>query len=262
MQFCWTHTKFIISDSIEIKIKPGISNKSRIMSNKIRFKIDDVICEGEKGQYIVDAARENGIYIPTLCNIPEVKPRGACRICTVKVNGRPMTACTTPLVDGMEIENDIPELKEIRKAIIEVLFVEGNHFCPSCEKSGNCMLQALAYRLQVMAPRFPYDFPVREIDASHPKIIKDQNRCILCKRCIKTIKDEEGRSLFAFHNRGHKLRVHVDPELADKMTDELAKAAMEVCPVGSILVREQAYNVPIGERTYDKEPIGSDIENK
>ena len=234
--------------------------KIKKMSNKIRFKIDGVTFEGEKGQYIVDAARENGVYIPTLCNIPGIKPQGSCRMCTVKINGRPMTACTTPLVDGMEIENDIPEIREIRKAIIEVLFVEGNHFCPACEKSGNCMLQALAYRFQMMAPRFPYSFPVKGVDASHPKIIKDQNRCILCMRCIKSIKDEDGKSIFAFYRRGHKLRVHVDPELAGKLTDELAQKAMDVCPVGSILVKEKGFDVPIGKRAYDKVPIGSDIE--
>jgi len=232
------------------------------MSEKIRFRIDGVVCESTKGQYIVDAARENGIYIPTLCNIEGVKPRGACRVCTVMVNGRPMTSCTTPVVDGMEIENDIPEIKEIRKAIIEVFFSEGNHFCPSCEKSGSCMLQALAYRFQVMAPRFPYEFPRKEIDASHPKIIKDQNRCILCKRCIKSIKDENGRSIFAYHGRGRHLEVRVDPELANKLTDELAQKAMDVCPVGSILVREKGYDTPIGERKYDTQPIGSEIENK
>lgn len=230
------------------------------MSDKIKIIIDGVICETLKGTYIADAARENGVYIPTLCNIPGIKPRGSCRICSVKVNSRFMTACTTPVAEGMEIENNTPEINEIRKAIIEVLFVEGNHFCPSCEKSGNCMLQALAYRLQMMVPRFPYEFPVREIDASNPKIIKDQNRCILCKRCIKAIKDEEGRSYFAFYRRGYKLRVHLDPEMAESMTDEKAREAMDVCPVGSILVRDKGYDVPIGQRKYDKLPIGSDIE--
>lgn len=230
------------------------------MSNKIRIKIDGNIIEAEKGQFIVDAARDNGIYIPTLCNIPGIKPRGSCRICTVMVNGRPMTACTTPIAEGMEIENDIPEIREIRKVIIEALFVEGNHFCPSCEKSGNCMLQALAYRFQMMVPRFPYNFPTKEVDASHPKIVKDQNRCIMCKRCIKAIKDEKGRSFFAYYKRGHKLEVHVDPDMAMEMTDEIAQKAMEVCPVGSILVKEKGYDVPIGKRLYDKMPIGSDIE--
>ena len=232
------------------------------MSDTIKIKIDGVVCEGRKGLYIADIARENGIYVPTLCNIPGIKPRGACRICTVKVNGRFMTACSTPAVDGMEIENNTPELNEIRKAIIEVLFVEGNHFCPSCEKSGNCMLQGLAYRFQMMVPRYPYEFPVREVEAWHPRIIKDQNRCILCKRCIKAIKDEEGRSYFAFYKRGHKLRVHADPEMAATMTEAKAQEAMDICPVGSILVREKGFAVPIGQRKYDQLPIGSDIETK
>ena len=231
------------------------------MDDIIKFKIDGKICTARRGQYIVEAAADNGIFIPTLCNVPGLKPKGACRICTIMVNGRPMTACTTPVFDGMEIENDIEEIQNIRKSIIEMLFAQGNHFCPSCEKSGNCMLQAYAYRYQMMVPRFPYAFPVKEVDASHPKIIKDQNRCILCKRCIRTIKDENGKSVFAFKKRGKELSVVVDPELGSKLTDELAAKAMEICPVGSIILKEKGFDVPIGKRTYDNEPIGSEIEN-
>jgi len=113
-----------------------------------------------------------------------------------------------------------------------------------------------------MVPRFPYAFPVKEVDASHPKIIKDQNRCILCKRCIRAIKDENGRSIFAYQKRGQKLCVVVDPELAANLTDELAEKAMEICPVGSIIKKEKGFEVPIGDRTYDDQPIGSEIENK
>lgn len=230
------------------------------MSTIVRFNIDGDECMAESGQYLVSAAAANNKYIPTLCNYKGVKPKGSCRICTVKINGRFMTACTTPLADGMVVENNTPELNEIRKAIIELLFVEGNHFCPSCEKSGNCELQALAYRYQMMVPRFPYQFPVREIDASTPKIIKDQNRCILCKRCIRAIKDEQGRNIFAISRRGHHALVVVDPELGSKMSDELAKKAVEICPVGSILSREGSYSMPIGTRKYDTEVIGSEIE--
>jgi len=232
------------------------------MSTLVKFKIDGVECMAERGIFIVEAARENGIYIPTLCNIRGVKPRGSCRICTVMANNRPMSACTTPIVDGMEILNNTPELNEIRKAIIEALFVEGNHFCPSCEKSGNCELQALAYRFQMMVPRFPYMFPVKGVDASNPKIIKDHNRCILCKRCIRAIKTEDGKNVFAFKKRGIKLEIILDPELGNKFTDELAQKAIDICPVGAILPREKGYNVPIGERKYDKVVIGSDIEKK
>ncbi len=229
------------------------------MSNLIKFKIDGNECMAEAGTYIVEAAHQNGIYIPTLCNMPGVKPKGSCRICTVKINGRLMTSCTTPVTDGMEIESNSNDINELRKSIIELLFVSGNHFCPACEKSGNCELQALGYLYQMMVPRFPYDFPKREVDASSPFIIKDQDRCILCKRCIKSIKDEEGRSYFAFHNRGNHLEVVLDKELAANMTKETAELAMNNCPVGSIIVKEKGFVVPIGQRKFDKKPIGSDV---
>ena len=106
------------------------------MSQFVRFTIDGTECMAAKSQYIVEAAKENGIYIPTLCNYPGVKHKGGCRICTVRVNGRLMTACTTPVAEGMNIENAVKDIMELRKSIVELLMVEGNHFCPACEKSG------------------------------------------------------------------------------------------------------------------------------
>lgn len=231
------------------------------MSKTVKILIDDRELTAEKGQNIIDVAHANGIYIPTLCNFPGIEPKGSCRICTLRVNGRLMTACTTPVANGMNIENNADDINELRKSIIELLFVEGNHFCPSCEKSGDCELQALAYKFKMMAPRFPYMFPVRKVYASNPKIIKEQNRCILCKRCIRSIKDDKGRSIFAYRRRGNKAEVIVDKRLGRKLTDELALKSMQVCPVGSILVKEKGFAVPIGERRFDKKPIGSEIDN-
>ncbi len=230
------------------------------MSNTIKFKIDGKEIVAELGQTIVEAAHANGVYIPTLCNFPGVPPKGGCRMCTIKINGRFMTSCTTPAADGMEIENNTDEINDLRKSIIELLFVSGNHFCPACEKSGNCELQALGYRYQMMVPKFPYSFPLKEVDASSPKIIKDQNRCVLCQRCMKTIKTEDGERYFAFSNRGDKLEVIMDPDLGEKMTDEIAQLAMDNCPVGSIIKKEVGFVEPIGTRKYDKEPIGTDID--
>ena len=232
------------------------------MSKQVKITIDGVECIAEKGQFIVQVAKDNGIYIPTLCNYGGTKPHGSCRICNVRVNGRLMTACTTPVAEGMEIENNIPEINELRKAIIELFFVDGNHYCPACEKSGNCELQALGYRYGMLAPRFPYQFKDLQIDASHPKIIKDQNRCIKCKRCIRTIKDSKGRNIFAYKKRGENVQVVVDPVLAHELDDELAQKAMDVCPVGSIIVRGKGFSTPIGARKYDTQPIGSDVENQ
>ena len=230
------------------------------MNQLIKFKIDDVECMGQKGQYIVDAARENHIYIPTLCNIPGVKPRGACRVCSVRVNGKLMTACTTPIVEGMDIQSKTTDIEDLRKAVIELLFTEGNHFCPSCERSGNCELQALGYRYQMLVPRFKFQFTNRAVEASHPKLIKDHNRCILCKRCIRAIKDEKDRSLFAFGKRGHNVTINIDTKLSKDMSDEQAKTATEICPVGAILRKEEGFKDPIGSRKYDMTPIGNEVE--
>ncbi|MBI2428826.1 MAG: (2Fe-2S)-binding protein [Ignavibacteriales bacterium] len=227
----------------------------------IRIIIDGKEYLSRSGVYLIDVARENRIFIPTLCNISGVKPRGACRMCTVSVNGRYMTACTTPVSEGMEIKTNTPDLHDLRKAILEIMFVEGNHICPVCEKSGNCDLQALAYRFQILVPRFPYSFPKRTIDAENPLLVKDHNRCILCKRCIRTIKDEQGRSFFAFRKRGHKLEISIAHHLKDHLNKEIAQRAVDVCPTGALLKKESGYNIPISERKYERTPIGSEIES-
>jgi [NiFe] hydrogenase diaphorase moiety small subunit len=231
------------------------------MSETVKFTIDGKDCQGTKGQYLVDAAADNGVYIPVLCHMRDLVPAGSCRICTIKVNGRNMAACTTPIDEGMAIDNNIPELLDIRKAIVEMLFVEGNHFCPACEKSGNCDLQGLGYKYQMMVPRFPYAFERREMDATTPKIFLERNRCIFCKRCVRVIKDAEGRNIFAFKGRGDTLQINIDRKLAANMTDETAQKAMDICPVGAILRKEVGFVQPIGERKYDLAPIGTDIEN-
>ncbi|MFC2107691.1 2Fe-2S iron-sulfur cluster-binding protein [Bacteroidota bacterium] len=231
------------------------------MSEKIKFTIDGKECLADKGQHILEAAKANGVYIPSLCHVDGVKAAGSCRICNVSVNGRNMTACTTPVANGMNIANDTPELQEMRKVIIEALFVAGNHFCPACEKSGNCELQAMGYRYTMMVPRFPYEFPDKGVDAESKYFYHDRNRCILCKRCIRTIVKDD-KNVFAFENRGGEhLRVVIDKELASQLTEEEALQAMEICPVGAILKKERGFYSPIGERKYDKKPIGNEIEN-
>ncbi len=107
-----------------------------------------------------------------------------------------------------------------------------------------------------MSPRFPFQFNEYPIDASNPKIYHDHNRCILCKRCIRIIKDKNGKSIFAFENRARKIRINFDSKLGDLLTDELAEKAMEICPVGSIIVKEKGFNEPIGTRKFDCTPIG------
>jgi [NiFe] hydrogenase diaphorase moiety small subunit len=229
------------------------------MASFIRFTLDGKTCLAEEGMYLVAAAKENGIYIPTLCNYPGIPPKGSCRICTVLVNGIGQTACTTKVVEGMTVQTSTPELEEFRKSVIEILFAEGNHLCPSCEKSGSCELQALAYRYRVTVPHFPYLFPKRDVEAWHPKLVKDHNRCIQCKRCIRGIRNAAGHALFAFGKRGDKVVINIDPETSRDISDELAQQSMDMCPVGAILRKEKGFDVPIGKRKFDRNPIGSDV---
>jgi len=172
-----------------------------------------------------------------------------------------MASCTQPLSEGMVIENNTPQVIEYRRAIIEMLFSEGNHFCPACEKSGNCELQALAYRYSIMVPRFPYQFPQRQIEA-YPGFLLEHNRCVQCQRCVRAIQTEDGRKIFAMKNRSKDVRVNVDPKLAAKLSPDQIQKAMDICPVGAILKKEVGFIRPIGQRKYDRQPIGSEIEGK
>ena len=229
------------------------------MASFVRFTLDGKTCLAEDGAQLVAAAREAGVYIPTLCNYPGIPPKGACRICTVLVNGIPQTACTTKVAEDMNVATSTPELEAFRQSVVEILFAEGNHLCPSCERSGNCELQALAYRYRVTVSNFPYLFPKRDVEAWHPKLVKDHNRCIQCKRCIRGIHNADGHAIFAFGKRGDKVVINIDPVTSKNIDDELAQRAMDICPVGAILRKGKGFDVPIGRRTYDRAPIGSEV---
>lgn len=231
------------------------------MSETMKLTIDGVEIEARPGQTILEAADEAGIYIPRLCYLKGLVPFGSCRVCTVLVNGRPQAACTQPVSPGIVVENESDRVKQLRRDLIDMLFVEGNHFCMFCEKSGNCELQAMAYRFGITAPKYPYMFPKREVDASHPDILIDHNRCIRCARCVRASRDLDGKEVFGFVNRGpHKeLAVNARARLVDTAADVTDKA-VEVCPVGAILKKRTGYQTPIGQRLYDHEPIGSEIE--
>ena len=233
------------------------------MSTKIDFTIDGVRIEAEGGQTIMEAAEEVGVYIPRLCAHPELKPYGGCRVCTVLVNGRPQAACTQPVADGIVVESETEEVQAIRRDLIEMLFVEGNHYCMFCEKSGNCELQALAYRFGIASPKYPYMFPDRDVDASHPDIFVDRNRCILCARCVRASRDLDGKNVFQFVGRGHERRVEVNADARLRDTDiDVVDDAVDVCPVGALMKKRVGFAVPVGQRLFDVKPIGSDIEEK
>lgn len=219
----------------------------------IKVTVDGVELMAKEGQSIVEAARDHAIPIPTLCDYKSLPAAGTCRICTVKVSGRFVPGCTTPVTYGMMVEYDTPELVDLRKGLIEMLFVEGNHMCPSCEKSGSCELQHLAYRFKVLAPRFPFLFPQRKIEAGLPHLLIEHNRCIQCLRCVRGVKAKDGHDLFGFVRRGNDIRITVDTSDPDALTERTAQRAMDICPVGALIKKRTAFSVPIGQRRFDHE---------
>ena len=226
------------------------------------FTLDGREIPFQPGQTIIQAALAAGVFIPHLCFHPEFKPHGSCKLCTVKVNGRHTASCTYQAAAGLAVESDTEELNAERRTLVQMLFVEGNHFCPSCEKSGDCTLQATAYHLGMMTPHFDHFFPDRPVDASHPELLLDFNRCILCSLCVRASRDVDKKSVFALAGRGIRSRLVVNAEsgqLADTDVDVRDKA-VQVCPVGVILKKRQGFRVPIGERTYDKAPIAAQVQ--
>jgi [NiFe] hydrogenase diaphorase moiety small subunit len=229
----------------------------------VSFTVDGLEVAASSGQTILEACDAAGVYIPRLCHHPDLPPSGTCRVCTCKVNGRNVAACVTPAAARMVVENETPALTADRRALIEMLFVEGNHPCPYCVASGDCELQALGYRLGMVAPVQPYQWPGRKIDATHPDIYLDYDRCILCSRCISASRMADGKTVFGFEGRGIAMRLNIDAEggLGDTQMAAIDKAA-RVCPVACIVIKRDNYEVPNGSRRFDTTPIGSDIEAK
>ena len=225
------------------------------MSN--HFVIDGREIPFTQGETLMDAALAAGIYIPHLCHNPEFAPHGSCRLCIVTVNGRHSAACITPAADGVVVENNSDALMERRRTLLQMLFVEGNHQCPGCEKSGACQLQAVAYYCGMLAPELTHLYPRREVDASHPDVAIDFNRCILCELCVRASREVDHKHVFAINGRGIDTHLVVNSEsgkLGDSLFDATDKAA-HVCPVGAILPKHQGFEVSIGKRLYDLEPI-------
>jgi [NiFe] hydrogenase diaphorase moiety small subunit len=221
------------------------------------FALDGHDVPFETGQTIMQAALATGHYVPHLCFHPEFEPHGSCKVCTVKVNGRTAASCTTPAREGDEVESNVPEIQELRRNLVQFLFTEGNHFCPSCEQSGSCTLQAVSYELGMTTGHYNPLFPNRPVDASHPDVLVDFNRCILCELCVRASSLVDRKNVFALSGRAITKHLIVNAESGRLADTSLAATdkAMSVCPVGAILPKRRGFRTPIGQRAYDEHPI-------
>lgn len=223
------------------------------------FTLDHQTVVFEKGQTIMQAAAGAGIYIPHLCFHEDFPAHGSCRVCLVKADGRFLSACTIPAKQGMVVSNIDDDVQNHRKQLLEMLFVEGNHVCPSCEKSGQCSLQSVAIFCGMLSPQLDFQYPKRRVDASHKDILLDFNRCINCELCVRASRDVDHKSVFAMRGRGPDSHLMVNSKSGLLGDSEMTvdDRAASICPVGAILIKHRGFYKPIGARQFDIHPLGT-----
>lgn len=224
-------------------------------SREIKLTIDGKEITALEGSNLVTVAQQNGIFIPSLCYYDHIDPPlGTCRVCTCNINGKTGPACMAKVKEGMEVEIEQEALNDLRQAIVEMIFAEGNHFCPSCDKSGNCDLQHMGYEMGMTHSRFPHLFKEQRIDFGPKRMIIEHNRCVRCLRCVEEVKTKDGHRVFSFCNRGNKAMIGIDYEKEAELTEIEALNAMDLCPTGAILVRGQSA-LPFGDRRFDLKSV-------
>ena len=202
------------------------------------LSIDGREVGAREDQTVLEVARENGIFIPTLCELPGLTAPGACRLCMVELKGtaKLLPACVTRVAEGMEVTVNSERLERYRRGILELLFAERNHVCSVCVVNGHCDLQSLALQLGMSHVHFPYQYPRLPVDASHERFVVDHNRCILCTRCVRVCDEIEGAHTWDVMSRGVDCRVITDlnnPWGKSESCTGCGKC-VQVCPTGAL----------------------------
>lgn len=202
------------------------------------LKIDGLEVGAQAGQTVLEVAIENNITIPTLCHLEGLSDVGACRLCLVEVVGRAklQPACLTQVEEGLEVITNSERLQNYRRMILELLFAERNHVCSVCVSNGHCDLQNLAGQLGMDHVHFPYLNPVLRVDASHRLFVLDQNRCVLCTRCVRVCDEIEGTHTWDVMGRGVDARVITDlgGKWGDASSCTNCSKCVQVCPTGAL----------------------------
>jgi formate dehydrogenase major subunit len=219
----------------------------------IHLTINGQQVTAKEGQTILEAATAAGIHIPTLCHHPALSNHGACRMCLVEVKGMRglQTSCTCPVADGLEVETETEAVIEGRRFSLQLLFSERNHYCMFCQMSGDCELQELAYEYGLDHWRYPRAYERIAVDATHPYIIMEPNRCVLCSRCVRACAEIAANHTLGLQERGSETMICADTGVPlGESTCVSCGVCLQVCPTGALIDARSAYGGHEEELTH------------
>jgi len=213
-----------------------------------RITIDGTALEVEAGRTIIEAARANGIDIPHFCWHPQLSPAGNCRICLVEVEKAPklVIACMTQVADGMVVHTGSPRVVHAREAVMEFLLINHPLDCPICDEAGECKLQDYAYKHSTGASRFDEDkVHKNKRVALGPNVMLDQERCIMCSRCVRFCDEIAGTPQLTFTQRGTHVELTTAP--GEQLDNPYAMNTIDICPVGALTSRDFRFRARVWE---------------
>src|SRR5574344_185287 len=213
----------------------------------VNLTINGVKVQAPKNATILEAAKSAGIHIPTLCYHPDLKPEGACRLCVVEATGARglVASCCYPVAEGMVVQTNTAQVRKARRLVVELLLASHPKGCLSCRKSGDCELQRIAADLDVRNHRFDWgERKTYTLDDSNPCLVRDQEKCILCGRCIRMCRDIQGMNVYSFARRGfHAMVAAAFEQDLSNVACSFCGQCSAVCPTAAIMEKDDTERV-------------------